>query len=392
MKYSFLFFSLFVLQVTFGQDTYYKSLIITSSNDTIKGYISNIYDSKAIKFKKQKDDKPTAYTPQLLRGFILDDNVFETKIVNFPFYKYQTISIAETQQRLMKDNERGRKTDTVFLHKLVHGTVRLYKMTNREGFTYYFAEKGGVLRELPPQYCTVTVDSNALASLVNQQNSRIIHTSYFTTYTHIYDDYLDTLGYLLNDKRFITQPSKNFTYSQKSLSTYVSLYNKKKGIPNGGLLKSKITRKIFTGINAGVIALNYDNAIDAAAVRSSFAFKLYGLYPLSGMNRNIFAKFAFNYFTYSSNIDKKSIPSASFGLRYSSLSGWFRPYFEGSIAVASMNLNDRPKDVGFPLILEVGANVPIRNYYLTLGISHTPIMVYKLNGYKFWAFNVGFMF
>ena len=151
MRIFLLFFFYFFIQVSFCQDTYYKSSIITLSDDTIKGFISNVYDAKAIKFKKKKDDKPTVYSPQLLRGFISDGNVFETKIVNI----------------------------------------------------------------------------------------------------------------------------------------YNSFYNKQKGIKNGGVLKSKISKKIFTGINVGVVALQYDNVIDAAAVNQSLAFKIYGLYPLSGANRNV---------------------------------------------------------------------------------------------------------
>lgn len=392
MKYSILFISLFVLQVAFGQDTYYKSFIITPSNDTIKGFISNVYDAKTIKFKKQKDDKPTVFTPKLLRGFILDDNVFETKIINIPYYKYSTVSLADQMNHITKDTERHRMIDTLFLQKLVQGTASLYKLKNKESFTYFFLQKGNVLHELPPQYVTITEDPNAVMKMINQLNSGIISDNSLSARVNVHYDYLDTLGIVLNDKRFLTLPTNRFIYSQRSLSTYVSLYNKKKGIPNGGLLKSKVSRKIFTGINIGILSVDYDDIIEASEMRNSFAFKLYGLFPMSGMDRNIFAKFAFNYFTYSSSYDKKSIPSASFGLRYSGTSGWFRPYFETSIAVASMNVNNRPTDYGFPLILELGANVPIKNYFISASMSRTPILVYKLNGYKFWAFNLGFMF
>ena len=68
MRFFLLFISLLCGQIAFGQDTYYKSSIITHKNDTIKGFISNIYDAKTISFKKKKNDAPTLYTPQLLRG------------------------------------------------------------------------------------------------------------------------------------------------------------------------------------------------------------------------------------------------------------------------------------------------------------------------------------
>lgn len=392
MRYFLLFLSLLSTHFAFGQDTYFKSSIVTLKGDTIKGLISNIYDSKSIKFKKKKSDKPILYTPQQLRGYVLDGNVFETKAINVSYYTKKSVSIGEVEFRLAKDIERGRYVDTVFLYKLVYGTVSLFKMTNKDGFTYYFAQKGGVLRELPPQYCTTSVDSAAMVAMLNRAASGFVGTNGFATYIHINDDYLDTLSYLLNDKRFINLPSQAFKYNQKSLSNYVSQYNKKKGIANGGILKSKISRKIFTGINAGLVYLNYDKDIESADLASAYAFKLYGLYPLSGTNRNVFAKFGVNYFTYRNDYYKKSIPSASFGLRYSSISGVIRPYAEASLAVASLNRNNRPIDLGFPMLLEAGVNVPIKDYFLTIGATHTPVFVYQLNGYKLWAFNIGLMF
>lgn len=392
MRHFLLLGALMLFQSVMAQDTYYKSSIITLQNDTIRGFISDIYDSKSIKFKNKKEDKPLVYTANMLKGYILDGNVFESKRVSAYYYTNSSTSLGEVESRLTKDIAKGRWVDTVFLHKLVSGTVSLYKVNIKKGFTYYFAQKNGVLMELPPQYCTVTIDSHKVESMQKRQESGWVSTSPFTTFIHINDDYLDTLSYLLEDKRYIKLPSQTFTYNQKSLSSYIGQYNKKTGTPNGGLLKTKVSRKIFTGINAGLVYLNYDENITDANAINGYAFKLYGLYSLSGINRNVFAKFGFNYFTYSNDYYKKSIPSASFGLRYSSITGYFRPFAEASVAVASLNRDNRPVDLGVPLILEFGANVPIKNFYLTAGITHTPIVVYKLNGYKLWAFNVGVMF
>ena len=151
IKIALLFLGILCFQTVFGQDTYYKSSIITLKNDTIKGFISNIYDAKTISFKKKKNDAPTLYTPQLLRGYVLDGNVFETRIVNIPFYKTRSAtSLVNIEQRLTKDDDKGRIVDTVFLHKIVRGAANCYKMRNIEGFSYFFIEKDGVLKELPP--------------------------------------------------------------------------------------------------------------------------------------------------------------------------------------------------------------------------------------------------
>lgn len=387
MRISLLFITTFFAQIVFCQDTYYKSSIITLKNDTIKGFISNIYDAKAIKFKHKKDSEPVLYTPNLLRGFILDGNVFETKVVNVPYYKKKYASMADAEQLLAKEVERGRYIDTAFLHKLIHGTVSLYKMTNLEGFTYFFVQKNGVLRELPPQYFTAQFDTVATLSRINMNN-----VSNFATYIHIHDDYLDTLGYVLNDRRFTKLPSKTFSHSQKSLSSYVMLYNKNKGISNGGLLKSKVSRKIFTGVSVGTLYLQYDDKIKDTKIDNAIGFKIYGLYPLLGTNRNVFAKFGLNYFTYSNDFYKKSIPSASFGLRYSAISGRIRPYIEGSAALSLLNINNRPQRVDFPMLFEGGVNIPVKNFFITAGVTLTPIIAPTLNGYKFAAFNVGILF
>jgi hypothetical protein len=392
MRISLLCVSFFFVHLAFGQDSYYKSSIVTLNNDTVHGFISNIYDAKTIKFKKKKTDKPTIYTPKLLRGFILDGNVFETKAINVPFYKTANVSLTDFEKHTVIDKERGRLRDTVFLQKLIYGTVSLFKMTNKDGYVYYFAQKAGVLRDLPPRYAEFVVDSASKAALLNWQNNRFRGNNHLVTYIYTKDDYLDTLGLLLNDRRFITEPAKAFKYSQKSLSNYVVRYNLNKGIANGGLLKSKIDRKIFTGISAGIVALQYDDLITDNKINSSLAFKLYGLYPLSGVNSHVFGKFGLNYFSYQNDYYKKSIPSASFGLRYGTTDGLIRPYFEGSIAVATMNKDNRPFDYGFPFIAEFGVNVPVSHVFLTVGASYTPVMLYKLNTYKFWAFNVGLMF
>jgi hypothetical protein len=318
--------------------------------------------------------------------------VFETKAVNAPYYKKKYLSVTDLHEHLTKDEERGRYTDTVFLHKLVEGTVNLYKLTTKEGFTYYFAQKKGVLKELPPRYFSIKIDSISDLPENNPHRSYFFNGNFLTTYTYTYDDYLDTLGFLLNDRRYITSPVENFSYTEKSLRTYIGRFNKNEGIPNGGLLKSKVKTKILTGISSGIIGLQYDDVITDSRINSSLAFKLYGLYPLSGVNRNMFAKLAFNYFSYQNEYNKKSIPSISLGLRQGVISGILRPYIEGSIAIASMNRNNKPVDIGFPLLLEIGVNVPIKNSYLTLSATASPIVLYKLNGYKLWGFNVGAMF
>jgi hypothetical protein len=383
---------LLLVQTAFGQDTYYKSSIITLKNDTIKGFISNLYDAKSFKFKKKQTDKPTIYTPQQLKGVILDGNVFESRIVNLAYYATQSIEIADVAKGLQKDLERGRLVDTVFLHKLIGGTVNLYKMANKEGFVYYFAERFDILKEIPPLYYTIELDTNlAKSKELRERNNTYYSFNSMPRYLYQKYDYLDTLAYFLNDKTFYTTKSK-FKRSEKTLIFFISQFNKKNDVPNGGILKSRVSSKLFWGANLGIIDLKADDDITDSKATNSVVFKVYALYPLIGINRNVFAKVGFNYFNYQNPDFNKSITSASLGLRYSMLSGFMRPYVEGSISAARLSKNREFVHLGFPLLLEGGVNIPIKNAFITLGANFTPIWGAQLNGYKFWAFHAGLMF
>ena len=295
-------------------------------------------------------------------------------------------------QCLEKDTQRGRLIDTIFAQKLIKGTASLFRYKDKSGFIYYLLEKNNVLKDLPPRNCYTRIDSGGMRTVQDKLRSNVNTSTNFTVYTYIKDDYLDTLGIMLNDKRYITNPTSMYSYTEKNLSYYVRQYNKDIGEPNGGMLKNKISRKIFTGISLGPVNMIYDEDIAKADLAGSYAIKLYGLYPLLGVNKSLYAKFGFNYMTYRNDIYKKSIASASFGLRQVLDKTYIRPYFEGAISLASLNKNNRPIDIGFPLLLEAGVIVPIKNLFLTLSASHTPVVVYKLIGYKLWSFNVGVMF
>ena len=392
MRIYLLFFILLFSQVAFSQDTYYKSSIITLKNDTVRGFISNIYDAKTIKFKTKKNDKPTVYSPSLLRGYILDGNVFETRIVNVPYYKDRNREALEMKPTLEIDLDKGRFMDTVFLHKLVKGNVSCFKMNNNEGFSYFFIEKNGILKELPPPNCRLVVDSSGTMSKEYAQQAIKDPNSPYFAYLFLKRDYLDTLSKMLNDKAFKSKPVNTFDYSESSLKDYVVNHNKKMGVAKGGILKAKVSRRIFTGLNVGFLFVQKDEIIKDSKVTNSLALRGYGLYPMIGFSRNLFARFGVNYFSFTNDVDKKSIFSGTFGLRFSAISGIIRPYLEGSVGAGLMSLNNRPKKFAFPLMFEGGVNIPVKNNFINVGLSVTPILDYQNNGYSFAAFNVGILF
>ena len=384
MKYFALFLVLFLLQLGHSQEVYYKSSIITLNNDTIKGFASNVYDAKNILFRKTKNSEPKLYTPGQLNGVILDDNIFESRAINVPTYKNISLVGADMSGHLTRD-KKERIVDTLFLQKLVNGKINFLKFTRQDGFVYYFIEKNKKLIELPPIY--YSRDSGEITYELLKTDASISESSAIVRH----NDYLNTLANVLGDKSFF-DTNRKFTYSENSIIGYISQYNKKNGATSNGILKNKMSRKIFMGVDAGFLSLLYDPVISDAKITSTAAINVYGLFPLMGINRSFFGKFGFNYYTYHNDVYEKTIPSASFGLRYATVSGRIRPYFESSIGVSFLTKNNRPTNLGFPLFLEIGALAPVKDKYLTFGITLTPVMLSHFNGYNLLAYHVGVMF
>lgn len=384
MKYFVFLILLLSASKIFSQDVYFASSITLLNGDTLKGYISNSYDYKTISFKRNKKAKATLYSPQQLRGFVLDGNIFISKTVNLPRYIYQ--NSPEGTSFLVKDLKKGNTRDTVFLHQLIKGQVNLYRLKTPNGLTYHFAEKLDILKEIPPKFNLIVSDSLNLTRMPTL--SELLSTRY-TRYE--ITEYLDTLAYFIEDKNFVATQHK-WNPTEKNIAFVLADYNRKKGIRNGGTLKSAVSRKWFTGANAGLIYLRYDKNISKQQPLSSLAFKAYGLLPLTGISRYSALKLGYNYFTYRTETFQRNIHSASLGLRYTAISGYLRTYAEVSVAVALQNLNGTSGSIDGPLLFELGTNIPVKNFFITLGATASPILLYKLNGYKLWSFNVGIMF
>jgi hypothetical protein len=390
MKYLTSIVCFFVIQLTFSQEVFYQSSLIKNEKDTIQGYISNLYDSKAIKFKKERKSNPIICNPQQIKGFILDGNIFESHKVTFQNYKRYLVSQSLdglATSELTKDTSYGNTTDTVFLHKLIQGRINLYKLVYKNNFTYYFVEKQNVIKELPPPYYRTMLDSLSKAVVKNGIPNGVM----LRNITVKYQDYLDTLALVLNDTVLLKQ-GKNFDYSEYNFIDIIVKYNKKKGLKSGGYLKNEIRKKFFIGASAGVASIKYDAIFDPKDVNSTFATNVYALIPLYEIDRNFSSKVGLSYVTYQSSYDKKTILSFSAGLRYASVSGLIRPYVEASLAVAKQYREVNSFPIEFPIIVEAGTIIPIKSIFLTLGASATPLFWGREIGYKYWVFHVGFMF
>ena len=353
-----IFFCTILIQRGVSQDNFYKSSIITLKNDTIQGYISNLYDSKSVKFKQSLRGKSVIYAPHQIKGFNLDGNIFESRQVRLNRYKYENFT-GDASSFLTIDWSKGQILDTVFLQKIIKGKVNLYRMKYIDNTLYLFTESDGVIREIPQQYFVVVRDSMSKGRFVQMRNQTLTLNS--TAYE--FRSYMDTLMLVFDNPEY-NKNIKPFRYSEKMVKVTIADYNRKMGIRSGGFIKSTIPNKYFLGGAIGRMLSIKDDVFDYQKATTSLAGKIYCLMPLVGMNRNVSAKVGINYFTYSNSSDKKDIWSAAFGLRYSALSGWVRPYGEFSLAVSKQYWNRGTHSMIFPSILEAGVLIPVNRSFL----------------------------
>lgn len=381
----------FVSTYAFCQEQYFKSTIIDKDGNKIEGYISNLFDSKSIKFKSAPKSNPINYSPTQIKGFILAGNVYESKKVSFRHYKYASSFLGVTGDApavLTVDEERGITIDNVFVQKIIAGNVNLYKMRHTDNAQYLFAEKNNILHEIPRQYVTSDVNKNAKNDV---QSMAVRKGSTLNYVTYEYKTYLDTLAMVCNDSSFV-QRMKPFNYSEKKIVATVGAYNRMKGVPNGGLLKQSMPRQFFYGGSIGKIAWKRDERFKYESTEYSVAAKGYILMPLTGINRNVFAKGGVNYFVYGNRTRSMTVLSASAGLRLASISGPIRPYGELSLAISEQFVNNEPSSTLVPTILELGVVIPVKNVYVTVGSNFSPFKYTPQNGYQIMAWHVGLMF
>jgi hypothetical protein len=381
---------LFVISL-FCQDKYYKATITNLQGEKVQGYVSNLFDSKAIKFKKTPSSSPIIYTPTQIKGVSFMGNIFESKGVSFFNYKYDSSFLGVTGDApsvLTLDEEKGKTTDTVFVQKIISGPVGLYKLRYSNNAQHLFTEKDDVMHELPRQYYMSEVGKSAktdIGAMVLRKQSAL------SIATYEYKTYIDTLMLVCNDSQFLKKLTP-FDFSEKKIISAVGTYNKMQGTPNGGLLKRKIPKQFFYGVSVGKVLWKRDEKFLYEPIEYTTAAKGYVLMPLTGLNRHVFGKLGLNYVAYGNSTRSMTIVSASLGVRYVALSGAVRPYIEASLALSKQFLNNQDYSTILPTIVELGAIIPIRNFYLTVGANLSPLQFTPQNGYQLIAWQLGLIF
>jgi hypothetical protein len=147
--------------------TFKPGVIITSSNDTIKGLVQDagdIQDMHAVYFKAEASAKPTAYSPQEVRAFIVQaenqpgvfqpvDNPKTQASLFWPdlvtVEKVRDVSLSNHKSYVSLPLRGGSQSRQVFLREIVTGPVKLFFGKTGDKTKAYFIQKGeGVVYEL----------------------------------------------------------------------------------------------------------------------------------------------------------------------------------------------------------------------------------------------------
>jgi hypothetical protein len=381
---------LFVFTRAVCQDKFFKSSIVLKDGTIEKGYISNLYDSKTIKFRKNSKSKEVIYTPYQLKGFLLENNLYATKIVKINHYKYGESNlgtVGEVPATLNIDRERGQTTDTVFCQKVISGPLNLYKLRYTNDATYLLVEKDSILRELPRKY--YINESESIIQTNSQQMSAKTQLNYKYT-SHEFRAYMDTLALVCDSNYY--KSLKPFQYSENNIIATVQNNNKKLGKPNGGYIMGKTPRSFFYGGAVGTIPIRRDEFYKYEPSTFSMSYRGNVLTPITGFNRHAFAVLGVSYDAYGNDKRSVSVVSTSVGIRYATLSGFVRPYFQASLAFAKQFVNNKPASTSFPGVLEAGVLVPVQDFYLTVGATFSPITYTSNDGYQLFSWHIGVMF
>jgi hypothetical protein len=393
---------------TIAQEKFYSGAIIQTNGDTLKGYISNIYDAKKIEFKTSKNAKKTILTPGQIKGFLLFGNTYKSKFVNIN--EYDKSKYLKEYPTLVKNNflEKRRDvttyTDSVFVQQLVNGKISLYKLTTKKGRKAFYAENESKIIEIPPVHYVYKKDSTLSDGFIVQNGvfNRIV--SFSGTYTQ-QKVYLDSLQSLMQN---VILPNNSYrkemeeSFRQDYIVLYVEEYNAKFQQTSTVLVDNKSIRKINFGFNIGTIIPTYEpNLKDFNTSLSSLksrAYSVFILIPFSGVNRNL--SFRIGYQLYGYNVATtvnsqlygakvKNIRGLSLGVRYAAVKGLVRPFIGISISSLRQTINKKEFAVQYSLLPEAGAIVSIKKINIVAQANIFPLLKSERFGFQFSTFSLG---
>ncbi len=226
--------------VAVAQRNYVPATIITSQNDSLKGFVDFrdwFMPPKEIIFKQSLSDATEQhFGPGNINGFKIGEPDIE--------YVVRKVNIDITKEDYSSDKEAWERTiqDTiVFLRKLVGGTYNLYEYADMHARVHYIVDGTN----------TPVQELEKVAAFVRRSNVEGMYTD---------NRYQKQLATLFADNPALARKAENVSYHEKSLVKLFVAYNSAKDpstvkVPEA---KSKIRYPVSFGLMAGISFNSYD--------------------------------------------------------------------------------------------------------------------------------------
>ncbi|MBN1924816.1 MAG: outer membrane beta-barrel protein [Prolixibacteraceae bacterium] len=249
-----------------AQICFYRGYIITNTNDTINGFISDngeLGNSSVCKFKENLKSKAIRYQPGEIKSYRFSEG---------KYYKSHEISVSD-------------KKETVFVEVLLEDKVSLYSYWKKFEYTYFLVKENGdevMLKE-------------EMATLLNKNNQRY--------YSFVIASYKDSLDAAFAECSGIEPEIENLDYTAHDLMNITKEYincTHNSDNPKGyekDLTRSKLSFGLFTGAQISKI-----NFLDSD-IQSEYILSVpYGIFlnvPVSLLNERI----SFQFELYANRLD-----------------------------------------------------------------------------------------
>ncbi|MBK6962819.1 MAG: outer membrane beta-barrel protein [Bacteroidales bacterium] len=138
----------FILLSAFGQENFVPGRIIELNGDTLRGYIDyRNWDKnpKTIFFRNDIIDIHRTYKPLDIRGFMVEDELYESAIVDIETSPVLTAKIKP-------DPELHIVKDTTFLQTMIRGTKSLYYLKDRTGKSHFYIQDSSFILLIYKRY------------------------------------------------------------------------------------------------------------------------------------------------------------------------------------------------------------------------------------------------
>jgi hypothetical protein len=148
-----------ILLTAYGQENFVPGRIIELNGDTLRGdidYRNWQRNPKTIIFRNEIANIHRTYKPLDIRGFMIEDELYESAIVDIETSPVPT-------SRLKPDPELHLVNDTTFLRAIIRGTKSLYYLNDRTGKSHFYIKDSTFILLIYKRYIKVVEGRQGVA-------------------------------------------------------------------------------------------------------------------------------------------------------------------------------------------------------------------------------------